>query len=115
MLLFRGEKIERGPLVQLDQICGSISYKYHRCRTGITAQALEVIERQTKIMRNSNPDRVGVEDDSDNIPWLVVLCADPIQRVGNASLCFQKRFAVGENKKPRGILHDLPNFVHTPH
>lgn len=86
LLLSVWKKIKRRSLIELKQVRTHVSHIQGSERAGIAAQTLEMIERQSQEVRHGQLDRVGMEDNRNDILRLVMFPGNAFQRVDDARL-----------------------------
>ena len=106
ILLFLGEG-KRGDQVERQHTGGHSIHSQDRHRTGVSGQALEVVERHTEIMRQGQFDGVGVEENRDHFVFGMV-GGYGFQRGHDARLRFGETFPAREAELRRRFLDDFP-------
>ena len=86
-----------------------------RQRTGITAQALKMIERHPQEMRHGKFDWVCVKHHRYNILRLIVFFDRALQHIRNAQLTFRKRLALHNAGRMGNIARMTASFDHGRH
>jgi len=112
LLLCLWQKVERRALVESDQTRAHIPDVQCRNGTGVASKPLELVERQTDVMRHCQFDRIRVEDTGDDI-LRFMFANDRIQRSDHARLTFVERLAFGELRARRRVLDDFPMLLET--